>query len=158
MKLNLPNVNAQEERTCKCSHAAALFVHGIHNNLSRTDVECQWRKRKSSASLSSQAVSEMFPPPKKYTPLSRKPTDIDRAELYKDLTEYGRFTGLCWLLSPETTCFSRTFHSHNFSVFTPRQAIFKVFQLSHLVAYGKHLVSLVIYPKRKEEKMQMSFR
>ena len=43
----------------------------------------------------------MFPPPKKYTPLSRKPTDIDRAELYKDLKEYGRFTGLCWLLSPE---------------------------------------------------------
>ena len=84
----------------KCSHAAALFVHGIHN-LSRTDVECQWRKRKSSASLSSQAVSEMFPPPKKYTPLSRKPTDVDRAELYKVLKEYGRFTGLCWLLSPE---------------------------------------------------------
>ena len=43
----------------------------------------------------------MLPPPKKYTPLSRKPTDIDRAELYKDLKEYGRFTGLCWLLSPE---------------------------------------------------------
>ena len=43
----------------------------------------------------------MFPPPKKYRPLSRKPTDIDRAELYKDLKEYGRFTGLCWLLSPE---------------------------------------------------------
>lgn len=83
----------------KCSHAAPLFVQGIHN-LSRTDVECQWRKRKSSATLSSQAVSEMFPPPKKCTPLSRKPTDIDHAELYKDLKEYGRFTGLCWLLSP----------------------------------------------------------
>ena len=37
----------------------------------------------------------MFPPPKKYTPLSRKPT-----ELYKDLKEYGRFTGLFRLLSP----------------------------------------------------------
>ena len=44
-------------------------------------------------------MSKMFPPPKKYTPLSRKPTNIDRAELYKDLKEYGRFMGLCWLLS-----------------------------------------------------------
>ena len=83
----------------KCSHAAALFVHGIYN-LSRTDLKYQWRKRKSSATLSLQAVSEMFPPPKKYTPLSRKPTDIDYAELYKDLKEHGRFTALCWLLSP----------------------------------------------------------
>ena len=84
----------------KCSHAVALFIYGIHN-ISRTDVECQWRKRKSNTSLSSQAVAEMFPPPKKYIPLSRKPTEIDRAELYRDLKEYGRFTGLCWLLSPE---------------------------------------------------------
>ena len=43
----------------------------------------------------------MFPPPKKYTCLSRKPTNIDRTDLYKDLKEYGRFTGLCWILSPE---------------------------------------------------------
>ena len=41
----------------------------------------------------------MFPPPKKYTLLSRKPTGIYHAELYKDLKEYGRFAGLCWLLS-----------------------------------------------------------
>ena len=46
----------------KCSHAAALFIHGIHN-LSQTDVECQWRKRKSNTSLSTQAVTEMFSPP-----------------------------------------------------------------------------------------------
>lgn len=84
----------------KCSHAAALFIHGIHN-LSRTDVECQWRKRKSSTSLSTQAVTEMFPPPKKYSALSRKPTQADRSALYEDLKEYGRFTGLCWLISPE---------------------------------------------------------
>ena len=84
----------------KCSHAVALFIYGIHN-ISRTDVECQWRKRKSNTSLSSQAVAEMFPPPKKYIPLLRKPTEIDRAELYRDLKEYGWFTGLCWLLSPE---------------------------------------------------------
>ena len=84
----------------KCSHAAALFIHGIHN-LSRTDVECQWRKRKANTSLSTQAVTEMFPPPKVYSALSRKPTQADRSALYEDLKEYGRFTGLCWLISPE---------------------------------------------------------
>ena len=87
----------------KCSHAAALFIHGIHN-LSRTDVECQWWKQKSNTSLSTQAVTEMFPPPKKYSALSRKPTQADRSALYEDLKEYGRFTqftGLCWLISPE---------------------------------------------------------
>ncbi|XP_044169920.1 uncharacterized protein LOC122953987 [Acropora millepora] len=84
----------------KCNHAAALFIHGIHN-LSRTDVECQWRKRKANTSLSTQAVTEMFPPPKKYSALSIKPTQADRSSLYEDLKEYGRFTGLCWLISPE---------------------------------------------------------
>ena len=82
----------------KCSHAAALFIHGIHN-LSRTDIECQWKKKKSVTSV--QSVAEMFPPPKQYCPLSRQPTQDDRAALYKDLTEYGKFTGLCWLMSPE---------------------------------------------------------
>ena len=89
----------------KCSHAAALFIHGIHN-LSRTDVECQWRKRKSNTSLSAQAVAEMFPPPKKYTALGRKPVQVDRAQLYEDLKQYGRFTGLCWLLSSEPPAFN----------------------------------------------------
>ena len=84
----------------KCSHAADLFIHGIHN-LSRTDVKCQWRKRKANTSLSTQAVTEMFPPPKKYSALSTKPTQADRSALYEDLKEYGQFTGLCWLISPE---------------------------------------------------------
>ena len=57
--------------------------------------------RKSNTSLSTQAVTEMFPPPKKYSALSRKPTKADRSALYEDLKEYGRFTGLCWLISPE---------------------------------------------------------
>ena len=43
----------------------------------------------------------MFPPPKKYSALSRKQTQADRSALYEDLKEYGRFTGLCWLISPE---------------------------------------------------------
>ena len=43
----------------------------------------------------------MFLPPKKYSALSRRPTQADRSALYEDLKEYGRFTGLCWLISPE---------------------------------------------------------
>ena len=62
----------------KCSHAAAIFVYGIHN-LSRTDTECQWKKKKSTPSV--EAASEMFPPPKKYNPLGRQPAREDRAAL-----------------------------------------------------------------------------
>ena len=84
--------------TFKCSHAAAIFVYGIHN-LSRTDTECQWKKKKSTPSV--EAASEMFPPPKKYNPLGRQPAREDRAALYDDLKKYGNFTGLWWIMSPE---------------------------------------------------------
>lgn len=79
---------------------AALFIRGIHN-LSRTDIECQWRKTKSDSSLSLLSVEEMFPLPKKYVTISRTPEASDQSALYEDLKEYGRFTGLCWLMSPE---------------------------------------------------------
>ena len=90
----------------KCSHAAALFIHGICH-LSRTDVECRWRKRKSNSSLSNQAVSELFPPPKDYCALSRTLTHTDRSAFYEDLRKCGKFTGLCWLLSPEPPVVSK---------------------------------------------------
>ncbi|KAL9978422.1 hypothetical protein ACROYT_G015935 [Oculina patagonica] len=60
-----------------------LFGDGIHSS-SRTDIECQWKKRKSTSSLS-----------------LITPNASDRSALYEDLKEYGRFTGLCWLMSPE---------------------------------------------------------
>ena len=85
----------------KCSHARALFIHGTHN-LGQTDVECQWRKLKANTSLSTQGVTEMFPLPKKYSALSRKPPQADRSAWYEDLKEYGCFTGLRWLISPES--------------------------------------------------------
>ena len=90
----------------KCSHTATLFIHGIYH-LSRTNVEYQWRKRKSSTSLSSQAVSELFPLPKKYCALLRSLTHTDRSAFYEDLKKYGKFTGLCWLLSPEPPAVSK---------------------------------------------------
>lgn len=43
----------------------------------------------------------MFPPSKKYAALSRNPIAEDRASLYKELCDYGKFTGLCWLMSLE---------------------------------------------------------
>ena len=33
--------------------------------------------------------------------MSRNPTQTDRSSLYEDLKDYGKLTGLCWLLSPE---------------------------------------------------------
>ena len=36
-----------------------------------------------------------------YVAISRSLTTEDRSALYTCLKEYGRFTGLCWLMSPE---------------------------------------------------------
>ena len=49
------------------------------------------------------AVEEMFPMPKKCqnVVISRSPNTEDCSALYTRLKEYGRFTGLCWLMSPE---------------------------------------------------------
>lgn len=43
----------------------------------------------------------MFPPAKQYCALSREPTQADRSSIYRSLCEYGKFTGLWWILSPE---------------------------------------------------------
>ena len=50
-----------------------------------------------------QSVMAMFPlhAKKDYNPLSREPNASDRLWLYNQLRNYGKFTGVCWLLSPE---------------------------------------------------------
>jgi hypothetical protein len=49
-----------------------------------------------------QSASEMFPSAKKtYKALSRMPTEEENNKLYGWLKDYGKFTGLCWLMSPE---------------------------------------------------------
>jgi len=84
----------------KCSHAATLYIHGIYN-LSRTDIPCTWKKAKPQ-DTKTKSVAEMFPPIKpNYVALSRKPSSNDRENLYDMLKRYGKFTGLCWLISPE---------------------------------------------------------
>ena len=82
----------------RCSHAAALVIHAIHN-LSRTDVECSWNKPKSAPEVKS--VEELYPTNNTYSPITREITDEDRASFYEELKEYGQFTGLMWILSPE---------------------------------------------------------
>lgn len=48
------------------------------------------------------SVREMFPPSKPtYNALLIDPTREDRNELYENLKNYGKFTGLYWLMSPE---------------------------------------------------------
>ena len=70
-------------------------------NISRTDIECQWKKKKTTETTS-KSIAEMYPPSKPdYVALTRKPTAADRARLYEKLKMYGKFTGLCWILSPE---------------------------------------------------------
>ena len=64
-------------------------------------MECQWRKRKA-ASAFLLSVQEMFPPAKRgYNALLGEPTIDDRRELFHKLKNYGKFTGLYWLMSPE---------------------------------------------------------
>ena len=88
------------EETKSCSHAAALFLHAI-NEISVTDVECCWKKQKA-ANCSTSSVSDLYPSKRPdYVALTREPNDEDRAALYADLCQYGRFTGLWWLLNPE---------------------------------------------------------
>ncbi|XP_065056838.1 uncharacterized protein LOC135685036 [Rhopilema esculentum] len=82
----------------KCAHAAAIIIHGIHN-LSRTDVECEWKKQK--APLDVKSVEELYPCPKEYNCLKREVNDDDRSWFYQELKKYGSFTGTLWLLSPE---------------------------------------------------------
>ena len=65
-------------------------------------MECQWRRKKTVETV--QAASQMFPLPvkkKDYSPLSRAPKSEDREWLYGQLRQYGKFTGVCWLLSRE---------------------------------------------------------
>lgn len=77
-----------------------MFIYAIHH-VSRTDIECRWNKPKKPTCPAVRDVTEMFPPPKQYCALSREPTQADRSSIYRSLCEYGKFTGLWWILSPE---------------------------------------------------------
>ena len=63
----------------KCCHAAALFIYGIYN-LSRTDVECSWKKKEFTnvPDISRKSIPEMFPLTRPgYTALLQQPNQGD---------------------------------------------------------------------------------
>ena len=76
----------------------ALIIHGIHN-LSRTDVECEWKKQKAPDQVKS--IEELYPSPKEYNCLGREMSNEDRSWFCQELKKYGNFNGTLWLLSPE---------------------------------------------------------
>ncbi|KAG1674649.1 Exonuclease [Nymphon striatum] len=82
--------------------ARRCHIYSWDPNLSRTDVECQWKKPRQNGETT-KAACELFPPTKAYSALSREPTSEDREWLFKELSRYGRFTAMRWLMSPEPT-------------------------------------------------------
>ena len=58
-------------------------------------------EEKNQTEVKQTSASELFPASKSYNPLSCEPNNEDRAWLYNELSGYGKFTGVCWLLSPE---------------------------------------------------------
>ena len=92
---------AQNANARGVSYCTVIFIYRIHN-LSRTDVECQWRVKKTVVTV--QTASQMFPLPenkKDYSPLSWEPRNEDREWFYHQLRQYGKFTGVCWRLCRE---------------------------------------------------------
>ena len=76
------------------------MIYAVHS-LSATDTECIWKKPKASAEIKS--VEDMHPCAKQnYDPLSRPTTSDDKSWFLSELKEYGQFTAMAWLLSPES--------------------------------------------------------
>ena len=69
------------------------------HHLSRTDVECEWKKQKAPEQVKS--VEELYPCSKEYNCLTREVNSEDRSWFHQELKKYGNFTGTLWLLSPE---------------------------------------------------------
>lgn len=82
----------------KCSHAAAVAIHAIHN-ISATDVACQWSKP-STSKAPPQEVSELYPQLSEvYNPLTRDVTSED-VDWFRSSLQ-GTQCGMAWLLAPE---------------------------------------------------------
>ena len=59
-------------------------------------------EKRNAPDISPKSIAEMFPPTKPgYTALLWQPNQGDQEALYSERRAYGKFTGLCWLLSPE---------------------------------------------------------
>ncbi|XP_030293203.1 uncharacterized protein LOC115593731 [Sparus aurata] len=86
----------------KCHHMAALLIW-VEKNVSRTDVECVWRRAKTPKmdEIAAKRVSEMTPSTTR-AGIKRPVTQEDKEWALASLSQLGRFTGMGWILSPET--------------------------------------------------------
>ncbi|KAH9502665.1 hypothetical protein Btru_074060 [Bulinus truncatus] len=83
----------------RCSHAAALYFF-CKNNVSKTDMECNWKKARMTAGCDIKSTDELFPGDN-FRALQGTVTDEDRSWLFNELQTQASFTGMCWLMSPE---------------------------------------------------------
>ncbi|XP_077061870.1 uncharacterized protein LOC143714521 [Siphateles boraxobius] len=81
---------------------AALLIWA-EKNVSRTDVECVWKKANTPKGdeIAAKRVSEMTPSTTR-AGIKRPVTQEDKEWVQASLLQLGRFTGMGWILSPET--------------------------------------------------------
>ncbi|CAL8269623.1 unnamed protein product [Arctogadus glacialis] len=86
----------------KCHHVAALLIWA-ENNLTRTDVECVWKRAPAPKTdeVTAKRVS-VIAPSTSQAGIKRPFTQEDREWTLNSLAQLGRFTGLVWILAPET--------------------------------------------------------
>ncbi|CAL8323792.1 unnamed protein product [Boreogadus saida] len=86
----------------KCHHMAAVLIW-VEKNVSRTDVECAWKRAKtpSTDQIAAKRVSEMTPSTTQ-AGIKRPVTQEDKDWVQANLSQLGRLTGIGWILSPET--------------------------------------------------------
>ncbi|CAL8302707.1 unnamed protein product [Arctogadus glacialis] len=86
----------------KCHHMAAVLIW-VEKNVSRTDVECAWKRAKtpSTDQIAAKRVSEMTPSTTQ-AGIKRPVTQEDKDWVQATLSQLGRLTGIGWILSPET--------------------------------------------------------
>ncbi|CAL8357617.1 unnamed protein product [Gadus morhua 'NCC'] len=86
----------------KCHHVAALLIWA-EKNLTRTDVECVWKRAPAPKTdeVTAKRVS-VIAPSTSQAGIKRPVTQEDREWTLNSLAQLGRFTGLGWILAPET--------------------------------------------------------
>ncbi|CAL8303317.1 unnamed protein product [Arctogadus glacialis] len=81
---------------------AAVLIW-VEKNVSRTDVECAWKRAKtpSTDQIAAKRVSEMTPSTTQ-AGIKRPVTQEEKDWVQATLSQLGRLTGIGWILSPET--------------------------------------------------------
>ncbi|XP_063046180.1 uncharacterized protein LOC134440153 isoform X1 [Engraulis encrasicolus] len=85
----------------KCHHIAALLIWA-EKNMTRTDVECVWRRPTApkTEDVVAKRLSVMAPSTSK-AGIKRPVTEEDKGWTRQSLAQFGRFTGLGFILAPE---------------------------------------------------------